>query len=123
MTPLAAGIDYCDLNFIGQPGIIACGLLHGASGLAVVDPGPTTSLPALRAALAARGFTTADIRWILITHIHLDHAAATGTLLKECPTARLAARRDTSKIFCGNWNSRSISTPRTNLCWRACISN
>lgn len=89
MTPLAAGIDYFDLDFIGQPGIIAAGLLHGASGIAIVDPGPTTCLPTLRAALAARGFTTADIRWILITHIHLDHAAATGTLLKECPTARV----------------------------------
>jgi glyoxylase-like metal-dependent hydrolase (beta-lactamase superfamily II) len=89
MTPLGPGLDYFDLNFIGLPGIIATGLLHGASGVALVDPGPTTCLPTLRAALAARGFTTSDVRWILITHIHLDHSASTGTLLKECPGARV----------------------------------
>jgi len=89
MTPLAPGLDYFDLHFIGLPGIIATGLIHGPDGVAVVDPGPTTCLPVLRAALAERGFTTADIRWILITHIHLDHAASTGMLLKECPTARV----------------------------------
>ena len=89
MTPLAPGVDYFDLHFIGQPGIIATGLLHGADGVALVDPGPTTSLPVLRAALGARGYSTADIRSILITHIHLDHAASVGTLLKECPTARV----------------------------------
>lgn len=89
MTPLGPGLDYFDLNFIGLPGIIATGLLHGASGVALVDPGPTTSLPTLRAALAARGFKTSDVRWILITHIHLDHSASVGTLLKECPDARV----------------------------------
>ena len=89
MTPLAPGLDFFDLNFIGQPGIIATGLLHGADGVALVDPGPTTCLPALRAALAARGCSTSDVRWILITHIHLDHAASTGVLLKECPKARV----------------------------------
>jgi glyoxylase-like metal-dependent hydrolase (beta-lactamase superfamily II) len=89
MTPLAPGLDYFDLKFIGQPGIIATGLLHGPSGVAVVDPGPTTCLPVLRSELAARGFATSDIRWILLTHIHLDHAAATGTLLRECPNARV----------------------------------
>ena len=89
MTPLAPGLDFFDLNFIGQPGIIATGLLHGADGVALIDPGPTTTLPVLRQALAARGFSTADVRWILLTHIHLDHAACTGVLLKECPKARV----------------------------------
>ena len=89
MTPLAPGLDFFDLNFIKQPGIIATGLLHGADGVALVDPGPTTSLPVLRAALASRGFSTADVRSILLTHIHLDHAACTGILLKECPKARV----------------------------------
>lgn len=89
MTPLAPGLDFFDLNFIGQPGIIATGLLHGAGGVALVDPGPTTCLPTLRSALAARGFSTADVRWILLTHIHLDHAACTGVLLAECPKARV----------------------------------
>jgi len=89
MTPLAPGLDYFDLNFLGKSGIIATGLLHGSSGVALVDPGPTTCLPTLRTALASRGCSVADVRWILLTHIHLDHAAVTGTLLKECPDARV----------------------------------
>lgn len=89
MTPLAPGLDFFDLHFAGQAGFIATGLLHGASGVGLVDPGPTTCLPVLRAALATRGFTMADVRWILLTHIHLDHAAATGALLRECPDARV----------------------------------
>ena len=52
MTPLAAGLDYFDLRFMGQRGCIATGLVHGAGGVALIDPGPSTSLPVLRAALA-----------------------------------------------------------------------
>ena len=87
MEPLGAGLDYFDLNFLGQPSIIATVLLRGADGVALIDPGPSTTLGALRNALAKRGASTADVRAILLTHIHLDHAGATGTLIKECPAA------------------------------------
>jgi hypothetical protein len=51
VIPLAAGVNYADLHFGGHPGIIATVLLHGVDGVAVVDPGPSTSLPVLEAAL------------------------------------------------------------------------
>jgi glyoxylase-like metal-dependent hydrolase (beta-lactamase superfamily II) len=89
MAALASGLDYIDLNFLGRPGIIATGLLHGSEGVALVDPGPTTTLPGLRRTLEAKGFGLADVRAILLTHIHLDHAACTGTLIAECPHARV----------------------------------
>jgi len=85
MIPLASGIHYVDLQFLGHPGIIATAVLHGASGAALVDPGPSTCLPALRAALETAGVGIGDVRQILLTHIHLDHAGATGTLVKENP--------------------------------------
>jgi len=87
MPPLAPGLDYIDLEFLGQPGIIATGVLHGPQGVALIDPGPSTSLATLKRALSAKGFDLADVRAILLTHIHLDHAGATGTLLLECPRA------------------------------------
>jgi glyoxylase-like metal-dependent hydrolase (beta-lactamase superfamily II) len=87
MEPLGAGLDYFDLRFLGETAIIASGLLTGREGVAIVDPGPSTTLPTLRAALAARGASAADVRAILLTHIHLDHAGATGTLAAECPNA------------------------------------
>lgn len=84
---LAAGVGFADLKFLGNPGVIATALLHGPDGVAIVDPGPTTTMAALEEALAARGFGWRDIRAILITHIHLDHAGATGCLLREAPDA------------------------------------
>ena len=85
MTPLAAGLDYVDLHFLGLPGIIATAVIHGPSGVSLVDPGPSTSLPNLRAALARRGIRLADVRQLLLTHIHLDHAGAAGSIVKENP--------------------------------------
>ncbi len=85
MTSLAAGLDYVDLEFLGSPGIIATVVLHGPAGVALIDPGPSTSLPTLRAALDRKGIRIADVRQVLLTHIHLDHAGATGTIVKENP--------------------------------------
>ncbi len=84
---LGAGLDYVDLNFLGTPEVIATAILHGRQGVALIDPGPSTTLPALRGALATRGFALSDVRAILLTHIHLDHAGAAGTLAAECPDA------------------------------------
>ena len=85
MTALAAGLDYIDVRFLGKPGIIATAVLHGPGGVALVDPGPSTSLDGLRDGLREKGFSVADVRQLLITHIHLDHAGASGTLLAENP--------------------------------------
>lgn len=86
MTPvLAAGLDYIDLHFRGRPQIIATAILHGPAGVALVDPGPGSTLDTLTSALAAKGITFDDVRQLLITHIHLDHAGATGTIVEKHP--------------------------------------
>src|SRR5688500_11405380 len=85
MISLASGIDYVDLNFLGFPGIIATAVLHGPAGVALFDPRPSTTLPNLRAALDRGGIAMRDVRQILLTHIHLDHAGGAGTLVKEIP--------------------------------------
>jgi glyoxylase-like metal-dependent hydrolase (beta-lactamase superfamily II) len=86
MNSLASGVDYVDLNFLGHPNIIATAVLHGRSGIALIDPGPSSSLPTLRSTLERSGIKIADVRQILLTHIHLDHAGCTGTLVKENPS-------------------------------------
>ena len=72
------GIDYVDLNFLGNPEIIATAVLQGAAGVALIDPGPSTTLDNLRAALRRKGIGIADVRQLLLTHIHLDHAGSPG---------------------------------------------
>jgi glyoxylase-like metal-dependent hydrolase (beta-lactamase superfamily II) len=85
MTPLATGLDYVDLNFLGFSEIIATVVIQGPSGVALIDPGPSTTLDTLRAALTQKGIGMGDVRQLLLTHIHLDHAGVTGTLVKENP--------------------------------------
>ncbi|MEO6224016.1 MAG: MBL fold metallo-hydrolase [Vicinamibacterales bacterium] len=87
--PLATGVDYADLHFLDQTGIIATGLLHGADGVAIVDPGPATCMATLEASLKTRGFEWRDVRAVLLTHIHLDHAGGAGHVLRAAPEARL----------------------------------
>ena len=55
----------------------------------IVDPGPTTCLPALEEGLAGLGGGLDEVRHILLTHIHLDHAGATGTILARVPHVRV----------------------------------
>jgi glyoxylase-like metal-dependent hydrolase (beta-lactamase superfamily II) len=85
MTALAQGLDYVDLNFLGRPEIIATAVLQGAAGVALLDPGPSTTLENLRERLRRKGIGFGDVRQVLLTHIHLDHAGGTGTLLRENP--------------------------------------
>ena len=84
--PLAAGLDYVDLLFLGRPEIIATAILRGAGGVALIDPGPSTTIETLRAALSQKGIELGEVRQLLLTHIHLDHAGATGALVKEVPS-------------------------------------
>lgn len=89
MQSLASGMSFIDLDFLGVPRVIATGVLHADAGVALVDPGPTSSLPTLTARLADAGIGFADVTAILITHIHLDHAGATGTILRQHPHIRV----------------------------------
>jgi glyoxylase-like metal-dependent hydrolase (beta-lactamase superfamily II) len=85
MPPLASGLDYVDLKFLGRAEIIATAILHGPPGVALIDPGPATTLPELTSALTRKGIRFEDVRQILVTHIHLDHAGAVGSILEKHP--------------------------------------
>src|SRR5215813_11632333 len=74
-----------DVNWTGRPKSIAALLIQSAGVNAIIDPGPSSTLETLRAGLAANGLRVQDINTILLTHIHLDHAASVGTLVKENP--------------------------------------
>lgn len=78
-----------DLQFLGHARVIATAVLEGPSGLALIDPGPTSTLYALESGMQAQGVRMADVKDILLTHIHLDHAGASGTLAARLPHARV----------------------------------
>jgi glyoxylase-like metal-dependent hydrolase (beta-lactamase superfamily II) len=78
-----------DLGFQGWDQVIYAYLLTAPDELAVIETGPTTTLPALRAGIQAAGFDPAGLTSILLTHIHLDHAGAAGTIVREQPDVRV----------------------------------
>ena len=69
-----------DLKFRGIPGAIACYLVPHSTGVALVECGPGSTLPALDAGLQRHGYTLNDITDVVLTHIHLDHAGSAGRL-------------------------------------------
>ena len=85
MHTIARGVAFTDLLFQGHSRVIATAVLRSPGGVALVDPGPSSCVATLRGSLARHGTAMTDVRTILLTHIHLDHAGATGTLVREQP--------------------------------------
>jgi glyoxylase-like metal-dependent hydrolase (beta-lactamase superfamily II) len=77
--------DPLDLHHLGDERVIGVYLLETEDGLALQDCGPSTCIPALKERLAERGLALTDLRHLLLSHIHLDHAGAAGTLVREHP--------------------------------------
>jgi glyoxylase-like metal-dependent hydrolase (beta-lactamase superfamily II) len=72
-----------DLGFKDLSETIASYLISGPDGAVLVETGPASTLPNLRSQLAKYGLRSNDIKHILVTHIHLDHAGAAGWLARE----------------------------------------
>jgi glyoxylase-like metal-dependent hydrolase (beta-lactamase superfamily II) len=88
-----AQAECIDLLHLGLDGAIACYFVHGAEPT-IVDPGPTTTLERLVEELGARGVGAHDLRHVALTHVHLDHAGATGHLLERFPRALVHVHED-----------------------------
>ena len=89
MNDRDVGYRILDLEHLGRTQSVAACLLETAAGPLIVDPGPTVSLPRLRAGLARHGYALERLGGLLLTHIHLDHAGASGVLVREVPGLRV----------------------------------
>ncbi|MDX6488467.1 MAG: hypothetical protein QOK13_1082 [Gaiellaceae bacterium] len=78
-----------DLGFQGRDRVIGAYVLDTEDGPALFDCGPASSIPRLKDQLAVRGLTLTDIRHLLLSHIHLDHAGAAGSLVREHPALQV----------------------------------
>jgi glyoxylase-like metal-dependent hydrolase (beta-lactamase superfamily II) len=77
-------VQLLDLEHLGRKRVIGSYLLEGDEP-ALVDCGPASALDGLRAGLAEHGLGVGDLRHLVLTHIHLDHAGAAGSLVGENP--------------------------------------
>lgn len=84
------GIHTIDTGYV-RPGFDAAYLVVEAGRGAFIDCGTNHSVPVLLAALAQAGLAPADVDWLVLTHVHLDHAGGAGTLMRYLPNARLVA--------------------------------
>jgi glyoxylase-like metal-dependent hydrolase (beta-lactamase superfamily II) len=77
--------ELLDVRHLGHERVIGCYLLETEDGPALQDCGPASCIPELKARLGERGLVLEDVRHLLLSHIHLDHAGAAGSLVREHP--------------------------------------
>lgn len=82
------GIRTLDTGF-HRPNFDAAYLVVEQGRGAFVDCGLNASVPALMAGLSAAGLEPADVDWLILTHVHLDHAGGAGQLMQALPNAKL----------------------------------
>lgn len=88
ITDYEHGISAIDSGF-GRPLLAAIHLVVEAGRAALVDTGNNASLPIVLEAIRSRGLTPEQVDFVILTHIHLDHAGGAGALMRALPNARL----------------------------------
>ncbi len=78
-----------DLHHDGKERSVGCYLLDTDDGPSLFDCGPTTTIAALKAGLEENGLALTDLRHLLLSHVHLDHAGAAGVLVREHPSLQV----------------------------------
>lgn len=72
-----------------RPGLACCYLIVDDGEAAFVDTGTRNSVPLLMQVLADQGLQPGQVRWVMPTHVHLDHAGGAGALMQLLPNARM----------------------------------
>lgn len=83
------GLEPIDLHHNGAARTVASYVVETDDGPALFDCGPSVTIEALKAGLAAHGLKLAEIRHLLLSHIHFDHAGAAGVLVREQPALQV----------------------------------
>lgn len=86
VTDYQNGVVAIDACFI-RPQMAACYLLEAESEVAFIETGTHTSTPILMDVLKARGWQPEDVGYVIVTHVHLDHAGGAGSLMQLLPNA------------------------------------
>ncbi|MGB3915975.1 MAG: MBL fold metallo-hydrolase [Thiothrix litoralis] len=80
---------YCIDTDLYRPQMAACYLVREGDAAAFVDTGTYHTIPMLMEVLADLGLTAEQVRYVIPTHVHLDHAGGAGELMARCPNATM----------------------------------
>ena len=86
MELIADGIRQVDTLLGGMDQMTAGFIVEGPQP-ALIETGSQSSVPAVERALADAGLGPTDLRWVIVTHIHLDHAGGVGDIAAAFPNA------------------------------------
>ncbi len=84
------GITCVDTG-LGRPGLAACYLMEEQGRLAIIETGIAQTVPRFLELIESRGFDRRQVDYVIITHVHLDHAGGAGGLIQALPNAKLVA--------------------------------
>ncbi len=82
-------VEPIDLRHQATERVVGVYVVETDDGPALFDCGPATCIPALEAGLTEHGLGLTEVRHLLLSHIHLDHAGAAGTLVREHPALQV----------------------------------
>ncbi|WP_019415808.1 MBL fold metallo-hydrolase [Paenisporosarcina sp. TG20] len=82
-------IDGFDLGLAERTGTYVINEEH----LTLVESGPSPSVQHVKKGLEALGFSLDQVKYIIVTHVHLDHAGGAGLLLQDCPNATVVVHK------------------------------
>lgn len=83
-APKTIQLDLLDRNIKGR----TSGYLLEGDKPAIIEPGPGPSGELWMELLASRGYSPEDLAYVIVTHLHLDHAGAAGFIMQKCPKAK-----------------------------------
>jgi glyoxylase-like metal-dependent hydrolase (beta-lactamase superfamily II) len=93
---LPSGISTIDTGLL-RPRFAASYLIQEGEEAAFLDVGPANALPTLLDVLRQKQIAPQQVKYILVTHVHLDHAGAAGHLLHHLPEAQLVVHTKGAK--------------------------
>ncbi len=85
---LGQGVFCIDAHYI-RPKLACCYLIQEGDQAALVDTGTAHTAPEILELLSLRGLTPEQVKFVIPTHVHLDHAGGSGELMQQLPNARL----------------------------------
>ena len=86
-----------DAEYLGYEGFAATYLLQQGDRAAFIETANSPAVPRLLAALAEQGLGRDQVDYVVITHVHLDHAGGAASLMQACPNATLLAHPSAAK--------------------------
>jgi len=88
VTEYPGGVVAIDSGYVRE-NMAACYLIEAEAEVAFIETGTNNSTPRLLETLQSRGWDLEQVKHVIVTHVHLDHAGGAGSLMQSLPNATL----------------------------------